>query len=323
MPVTHGSVADRLEIAPEVAAALAESRPVVALESTLISHGLPYPQNLQVATASESAVRETVGAVPATVAVRDGRLLVGLDAASLEGLATAPAGSVRKAARPSLAVALAEGGWAATTVSATMIAAFAAGIRVFATGGIGGVHRGALDASPSGTPPSLDISSDLEELGRTAMAVVCAGPKAILDVPATLEYLETRGVPVITIGQPHVPGFFARSSGIPSPAASSDVEGAAGIVAAHLGLELGSGALVCVPVPADLALPDDVARDAVERAVADAEAAGIVGPALTPWLLARIATLTDGRSVPANTALIVNNARVAASLAAALTDRLS
>jgi pseudouridine-5'-phosphate glycosidase len=316
------NVADRLVVAPEVAAALADGRPVVALESTLISHGLPYPQNLDVATASEAAVRETGEAVPATVAVRDGRLLVGLDRASLEALATAPAGSVRKAARPSLAAALAEDGWAATTVSATMIAAFAAGIRVFATGGIGGVHRGALHASASGARPSFDISSDLEELGRTAMAVVCAGPKAILDVPATLEYLETRGVPVITVGQDEVPGFFARSSGIPSPAVGRDVEAAADIVAAHLGLGLGSGALVCVPVPADMALPDDVARGAVERAIADAEAAGIVGPALTPWLLARIAELTEGGSVPANTALIVNNARVAASLAASLVGRL-
>jgi pseudouridine-5'-phosphate glycosidase len=318
MAATAGSVADRLVVAPEVVAALAEGRPVVALESTLISHGLPYPQNLEVATASEAAVRATPGAVPATVAVRDGRLLVGLDAASLEALATAPAGSVRKAARPSLAVALAEGGWAATTVSATMIAAFTAGIRVFATGGIGGVHRGALDASASGTAASLDVSSDLEELGRTAMAVVCAGPKAILDVPATLEYLETRGVPVITVGQTEVPGFFARSSGIASPAVAWDVGAAARIVAAHLGLGLESGVLVCVPVPEDLALPDDMARDAVERAVADADAAGVVGPALTPWLLARIAAITDGRSVPANTGLIVNNARVAASLAAAL-----
>jgi pseudouridine-5'-phosphate glycosidase len=201
------SVADRLVVAPEVAAALAEGRPVVALESTLISHGLPYPQNLEVASASEAAVRETTGAVPATVAVRDGRVLVGLDRAALEALATAPKGSVRKAARPSLAVALAEEGWAATTVSATMIAAAAAGITVFATGGIGGVHRGALDAS-GGAPASLDISSDLEELGRTPMAVVCAGPKAILDVPATLEYLETRGVPVISLGQDEVAGFL-------------------------------------------------------------------------------------------------------------------
>jgi len=295
---------------------------VVALESTLISHGLPYPQNLEVATASEAAVRETTGAVPATVAVHDGRLLVGLDQAALEALATAPAGSVRKAARPSLAVALAEGGWAATTVSASMIAAFAAGIRVFATGGIGGVHRGALDASRSGAPASFDISSDLDELGRTPMAVVCSGPKAILDVAATLEYLETRGVPVVSVGQPEVPGFLARSSGIASPAVAGDIGAASEIVAAHLGLGLGSGVLVCVPVPADVALPDDVARDAVEHAVADAEAAGVVGPALTPWLLARIATLTEGRSVPANTALIANNARVAASLAASLAGRL-
>jgi pseudouridine-5'-phosphate glycosidase len=150
------------------------------------------------------------------------------------------------------------------------------------------------------------------------MAVVCAGPKAILDVPATLEYLETRGVPVISVGQAEVPGFFARSSGIASPAVAWDVAEAAVIVATHLGLGLGSGALVCVPVPEAVALPDDVARDAVERAVADAEAERIAGPALTPWLLARIAALTEGRSVPANTALIVNNARVAASLAAAL-----
>src|SRR5262245_1823148 len=279
-----GSVRERLLVAREVTDALRAGRPIVALESTLISHGLPYPQNIEVASASEAAVRETEGAVPATVAIRDGHFLVGLDAAALEALATAPTGTVRKAARPSLAVALADGGWAATTVSATMMAASAAGIRVFATGGIGGVHRGALDASGSGAPASLDISSDLEELGRTAMAVVCAGPKAILDVPATIEYLETRGVPVIAVGQAEVPGFFARSSGIPAPAVAADIAAAAGIVDAHLGLGLGSGALVCVPVPADVALPDEVARDAVARATADAERAGIHGPALTPWL---------------------------------------
>ncbi|HET8784653.1 MAG TPA: pseudouridine-5'-phosphate glycosidase [Candidatus Limnocylindrales bacterium] len=314
------SIADRLVIAPEVAGALAERRPVVALESTLISHGLPYPQNLEVASASEAAVRETPGAVPATVAVRDGRLLVGLDSASLEALATAPSGSVRKAARPSLALALAEPGWAATTVSATMIAAAAAGITVFATGGIGGVHRGALDGS-GGLPATLDISSDLEELGRTPVAVVCAGPKGILDVPATLEYLETRGVPVISVGQDEVAGFFARSSGIKAPAVAAGVHEAARIVATHLGLGLGSGALVCVPVPEDVALPEDVARDAIARAVAEAETSGIVGPALTPWLLGRIAEITGGRSVRANTALIENDARVAAHLAAALLER--
>jgi len=305
-------IVDRLTVAPEVASAVAASRPVVALESTLISHGLPYPVNLDVARASEAAVRES-GAVPATVAIRDGRLLVGLGAADLEALATAPPGSVRKASRPTLATALAAGGWAATTVSATMIAARAAGIRVFATGGIGGVHRGAV----GGPSPSLDISSDLEELARTPMAVVCAGPKAILDVPATLEYLETCGVPVVTIGQADLPGFYARASGVASPQVAASIEDAAGIAAIHLDLGLG-GVLLCVPVPEAEALHGDLARDAVERAIGEAEVAGIAGPALTPWLLARIATITDGASVRANTALIENNARVAGRVAAAL-----
>jgi pseudouridine-5'-phosphate glycosidase len=310
-------IADRLTVAPEVAAALAEGRPVVALESTLISHGLPYPQNLEVARASEAAVRES-GAIPATVAIHDGRLLVGLDEAALEALATAPAGSVRKAARPSLAVALADGGWAATTVSATMIAAHAAGIRVFGTGGIGGVHRGAL----GGASPSLDISSDLEELGRTPMVVVCAGPKAILDVPATLEYLETHGVPVVTIGQAELPGFYSRTSGLASPQTVPDVAGAAAIVRVHLEMRLG-GVLVCVPAPEAEALPEDLARDAIARAVAEADVAGVRGPATTPWLLARIAEITDGASIRANTALIVNDALVAGRLAVAIdADRL-
>lgn len=313
-------VTERLQIAPEVAAALVSGAPVVALESTLISHGLPWPQNLEVATESEAAVRST-GAVPATVALHGGRILVGLDRAALEALASAPAGSVRKAARPSLAAALASGSWAATTVSATMIAAHAAGIEVFATGGIGGVHRGAIGAAATGTTAStFDISSDLEELARTPVAVVCAGPKAILDVPATIEYLETRGVPVVAVGQDDLPGFFARSAGIRAPETVSDVDAAAELVEAHLGLGFGSGVLVCVPVPAADALPDDVAREAVERAVAEAHDAGVGGPELTPWLLARIAQLTDGASIRANTALIVNDARVAGTLATRLTN---
>ncbi len=311
------SVTDRLLLRSEVASALAEGRPVVALESTLISHGLPYPRNLEVASDSEAAIRES-GAVPATVAIHGGRLLVGLAPEALEALATAPTGSVRKAARPSLAIALADGGWAATTVSATMIAARAAGITVFATGGIGGVHRGALGAPGSSAAPTLDISSDLQELGRTSMVVVCAGPKAILDVPATLEYLETQGVPVISVGQDELPGFFARSSGIPAPYAAPDLAAAAEVVRTHLGLGLGSGVLVAVPVPGDRALPDAVAREAVARAIADADAAGIAGPALTPWLLARIAEITDGASIGANTALIVNDARQAGRLAVLL-----
>jgi pseudouridine-5'-phosphate glycosidase len=263
-----------------------------------------------VASGAEAAVR-AAGAVPATVAIRDGRFLVGLERRDLEALATAQPGSVRKAARPSLATALVAGGWAATTVSATMIVAHAAGIPVFATGGIGGVHRGALHGS-------FDISSDLEELARTPMAVVCSGPKAILDVPATLEYLETRGVPVVAIGQEELPGFIARSAGIAAPASVADVAAAAVLARVHLGLRLGSGILVCAPVPSTEAVPDDVAAHAVERAVDEAQREGIMGPALTPWLLARIGSLTDGASIRANTALIVNNARVAGELAARL-----
>ncbi|MEO8571847.1 MAG: pseudouridine-5'-phosphate glycosidase [Chloroflexota bacterium] len=307
---------DRLAISPEVSAALAEGRPVVALESTLISHGLPYPQNVEVASASEAAIR-AAGAVPATVAIHGGRVLVGLDPDALHALATAPADSVRKASRPSLAAALADGGWAATTVSATMIAADAAGVRVFATGGIGGVHRGAL-AGLGGAAPTFDISADLEELARTPVAVVCAGPKAILDVAATLEYLETRGVPVLSVGQPELPGFYARSAGIAAPASVADIRAAAVLVGTHLALGLGGGILVCIPVPAADALPDEVARDAVERAIAETAKAGIGGPALTPWLLARIAVLTDGASVRANTALIVNDAAAAGTLAVVL-----
>ncbi len=303
-------ITGRLVVAPAVREALEGGRPVVALELTLISHGLPWPQNLDVATRAEAAVHAS-GATPATVAIHDGRLLVGLEPAALETLATAPPGSVLKAARPSLAMALATPGWAATTVSATMIAAHAAGVRVFATGGIGGVHRGAVAAS-------FDISSDLEELARTSMAVVCAGPKSILDVPATLEYLETRGVPVVAIGQPEMPGFFARAAGVAAPASVSDVAAAAELARVHLGLALGGAILVCVPVPAEDAVPDEGARAAIEVAVADAARDGITGPALTPWLLARIGTLTDGASIRANTSLIVNNARVAGELAARL-----
>lgn len=314
MAIPRG-VRERLVLAPPVAKALSEGDPVVALESTLISHGLPYPANLEVATAAEAAVRDA-GATPATVAIRDGRILVGLTEADVEALATAEAGTVRKAARPSLAGALAAGGWAGTTVSATMIAAHAAGITVFATGGIGGVHRGAIGGAGQAT--TLDISSDLEELARTPVAVVCAGPKAILDVPATLEYLETRGVPVIAIGQEELPGFFARSAGIAAPESVPDAAAAARVLRTHFALGLGSGAVIAVPLPAADALPDGQARDAVERAVREADDAGIRGPALTPWLLARIAELTGGASVRANTALIVNDARVAAELAIGL-----
>jgi pseudouridylate synthase len=311
------ALAARLVLAPPVATAIRDGHPVVALESTLISHGLPYPQNLDVARASEAAVAAS-GAVPATIAVRDGRLLVGLEDADLEMLARAAMGSVLKAARPSLALALARDGWAATTVSATMIVAHTAGIRAMATGGIGGVHRGALGAPGSPLAPTLDVSSDLEELAITPMAVVCAGPKAILDVRLTLEYLETRGVPVVAVGQDELPGFYSRSSGIAAPQSVADLHAAAELAATHLALGLGSSILLCVPVPEADALPAGVARDAVERALEEADAARMGGPGLTPWLLARIAELTGGASVRANTALIVNNAAAAGRLAVAM-----
>ncbi len=303
----------RLTIAQAVGDALAAGRPVVALESTLISHGLPYPANLEVARASEAAVR-SAGAEPATVAVRDGHLLVGLDDAALRALATAEPGSVRKVARPSLAAGLAAGGWAATTVSATMIAAHAAGIAVLATGGIGGVHRGSFD----GPRPSLDVSADLDELARTPVAVVCAGPKAILDIPRTLEYLETRGVPVVTIGQAGLPGFYSRQSGFPSPSWVADEASVVDVVRTQLDLGLGAGILVCTPVPDAVALAPEEVGAAIERALGEADAAGVAGPDLTPWLLGRLAELTDGASVRTNTALIVHDAEVAGRLAAGL-----
>ncbi len=305
--------ADRLSIAPEVAEALRDGTPVVALESTLISHGLPYPQNVEVATGSEAAVRSS-GAVPATVALHEGRLLIGLTADQLEALGTAPRGSVLKVSRPNLGFAVASGGWGATTVAATMIAAQAVGIRVFATGGIGGVHIGAID----GDRPSFDISADLDELARTRVAVVCAGPKAILDVPRTLEYLETRGVPVVVIGIDEVPGFYSRRSGIRAPSHVPDVAGAAAVVRAHETMGLTSGLVICNPVPEADALPLDVAREAIGQALREAEITGVTGGAVTPWLLARVAAITNGASVRANIALIRDNARVAGLLAAEL-----
>jgi len=308
--------ADHIAIAPEVADALASGVPVVALESTLISHGLAYPHNVEVATASEAAIRSN-GAVPATVALNEGRLLVGLSRDELEALATAPAGSVRKVSRPNLGAAIASGGWGATTVAATMIAAESAGIRVFSTGGIGGVHRGAL-GSGGGAPASFDISADLDELARTPVAVVCAGPKAILDVPLTLEYLETRGVPVVAVGIDELPGFYSRRSGIPAPVSVPDIEAAAAVIRAHEALGLHSGVVVCNPVPEADALDQDVAHEAIERALREADEAGITGGAVTPWLLARVAAITGGASVTANVALIVDNARVGGLLAAAL-----
>jgi pseudouridine-5'-phosphate glycosidase len=296
-----------VEISRSVESALASGRPVVALESTLITHGFAAPLNLEAARRAEAAVRAG-GAEPATVAVRDGRLIVGLSDDELTALAAAPA--PRKASRATLALALSEGGWAGTTVSATMIAAHLAGIRVFATGGIGGVHRGGAQ--------TLDISADLDELARTPVLVVCAGPKSMLDIDLTLEYLETRGVPVLGWGTTELAGFYARSSGRTLAGSVADAEAAARVAQTHWSLGMGSGLVIAAPLPAESALGADEAEQAIATATAEAEAAGIHGQATTPWILARVAALTDGRSVRANLALIENNARIAAQIATAL-----
>lgn len=298
-----------LDLRAEVAAALAEGRPVVALESTLITHGLPYPINVETAVAMEAAVR-SAGAVPATIAVLGGRITVGIGPAEIEYLAGRPAGSVRKCSRRDLSIAIALKEDAATTVAGTMIVANMAGIRVFATGGIGGVHRG----------HPFDVSADLRELGQTPVAVVCSGAKSILDLPLTLEYLETQGVPVIGFGTDTLPSFYSRSSGLPIDARVETPEAAAAIIAAAGRLALGHGLLITVPVPEADEMPAAAAEAAIAQATAEADAQGIHGKALTPFVLDRVTTLTEGVSRRANVSLLVNNARVAGAIASALVD---
>lgn len=296
-----------LRLAPEVADALAADRPVVALESTLVTHGLARPDNLRAARAAEAAVRAG-GATPATIAIHEGAVLVGLSDAQLEQLAVAE--DPLKASRQNFAAALSREGWSGTTVAATMIAAHAARIRVFATGGIGGVHRGGAQ--------SFDISADLEELARTPVAVVSAGPKSILDARLTLEYLETRGVPVVGWATDDLPGFFTATSGERVPIRVNDAAEAAALIDRHWSLGLASGLVFAVPAPESSAMTADEADTAIEQALSDADAAGIHGPASTPWVLTRVAELTNGRSVVANLALIEHNAAIAASIAALL-----
>jgi len=304
MPERH---LEYLSVRADVARAIAERRPVVALESTVIAHGLPHPRNLDLARGMEALVRER-GALPATVAVLDGRIRVGLDDEDLERLATDPA--VRKVSRRDLPVVLATGEAGATTVAATMIAAELAGIRVFATGGIGGVHRGAED--------SFDVSADLEELARTPVAVVCAGAKAILDLPKTLEVLETRGVPVVGLGTDRFPAFYTADSGFGVDHAAADAAEAARILKAKWTLGLSGGVVVATPIPAGAALAKAEVDAAIAAAVADAAVRGVAGKALTPFLLRRMEEITGGRSVEANVALLRNNAAAAADLAVAL-----
>ena len=293
-----------LDIAPEVAAALDEGRAVVALESTIVSHGLPRPRNLALARAAEAEIRET-GATPATIAVLDGRLRIGLSDAELVRLAEAE--GVAKLSRADLAACMAAGGTGATTVAATMIAAARAGIAVFATGGIGGVHRG--------WETSLDISADLQELAQSPVTVVAAGAKAILDLPATLEVLESLGVPVIAVGQDEFPAFWSRRSGLSAPLRMDDPAEIARAHRLRAALGLPGGQLVANPVPAEAEIPADEIAPLIARAAEEVAARGVTGKAVTPALLSRLLELTEGRSLEANVALVLNNARLAARIA--------
>lgn len=295
----------------DVAEAQQNGTPIVALESTIITHGMPYPQNLEVALQVEADVR-AAGAVPATIAVIDGILHIGLDADALRKLAEMPDKGVpvAKLSRADLAVTMATGGTGATTVAATMIAANYAGIAVFATGGIGGVHQGASE--------SFDISADLMELAQTPVTVVAAGAKAILDIPKTLEMLETQGVPVIAYGQDNLPAFWSRSSALKAPLR---LDSAAEIARAHqmrATLGLPGGQLVANPVPEADEIPSKALAPIIAQAQQEATEQGITGKAVTPFLLARIFTLTQGKSLDANIALVRNNARLAGEIACEL-----
>lgn len=293
-----------MQIAPEVADALKNRRPVVALESTLITHGLPYPANVETALAMEAAVRES-GAAPATIAILKGKITVGISPDAVEQLGSLPSGSVRKCSRRDFAIAVGLGEDAATTVAGTMIVAHKAGISVFATGGIGGVHRG----------QPFDVSADLMELGRTPVAVVCSGAKSILDLPLTLEVLETQGVPVIGLGTETLPAFYSRSSGLPIDACVETPQQVAQIISAAQRLGLGHGLLITVPVPAADELLTETAEAAIQQATDEAYAQGVHGKAITPFVLGRVAELTEGESRRANTSLLVNNARTGGQIA--------
>ena len=298
-----------LDVAPEVAAALAEGRPVVALESTIISHGMPYPQNVETALKVEQVIRDN-GAVPATIAVLGGRLKAGLSADEIEYLGKKGAG-VTKASRRDLAVLVARGEDGATTVTTTMMIAHMAGIKIFATGGIGGVHRGA--------ETTMDIAADLEELAQTDVMVVCAGAKSILDLGLTLEYLETHGVPVIGYGTRELPAFYTRHSGFSVDYEIDTPEELARAFRVQHELGLRGGMLVTNPIPEEYSMDANVINAAIDEAIREAAEQGIHGKETTPFLLAKVKELTGGDSLDANIQLVFNNARLAARTAAAYT----
>ncbi len=299
-----------LDIAPDVARALGEGRAVVALESTIISHGMPYPQNVETALSVESIVREN-GAVPATIAVIGGRLKAGLSKGEIEYLGRTGT-AVAKASRRDLPVLVSRGADGATTVATTMIVAAMAGISIFATGGVGGVHRGA--------ETTMDISADLEELSMTPVMVVCAGAKSILDLGLTLEYLETKGVPVIGYRTEELPAFYTRTSGFGVDFRLDTPEEIARAFHAKIGMGLKGGMLVANPIPEAYSMNPDIINDAIARAVDDAKALGIRGKDTTPFLLSKIKDLTGGDSLASNIRLVYNNAALAARTACALCD---
>lgn len=300
-----------LDISPEVAAALAEGKPVVALESTIISHGMPWPQNYETARQVEQIIRDA-GAVPATIAILNGRLKAGLSDAEIQVLAKAGQ-DVAKCSRRDLPYVIARGQHGATTVAATMIIADLAGIRVFATGGIGGVHRGAQQ--------SFDISADLQELAHTSVAVICAGAKSILDLALTREYLETQGVPVLGYQTETLPAFYTRDSDeTVDYRLDSDAE-IADFLAAKWALGLEGGVVIANPIPAEFAMEKVAIDAAIEQALSEAQQQGISGKASTPFLLARVAELTGGDSLASNIQLVFNNARLAAGIATQLSQR--
>ena len=296
-----------LTYSAEMAQARATGQPIVALESTIITHGMPYPQNVETARQVEAEIRAH-GAVPATIAVIDGTLHIGLEEAQLTALGQAR--NVAKLSRADIAACIAQGGTGATTVAATMIAAHLAGIEVFATGGIGGVHRGA--------ETSFDISADLQELAQTPVTVVAAGAKAILDLPKTFEVLETLGVPVIAFGQDHLPAFWSATSDLPAPLRMDSAEAIAQAARTRAAMGLTGGQLVCNPIPHTAEILADTLAPVIAQALEEADAQGIAAKAVTPFLLDRIFQLTDGRSLEANIALVLNNARLAAAIAVAL-----
>lgn len=298
-----------MQYSPEVARARAAGTPIVALESTIITHGMPYPQNVQTARKVEAVVRDG-GATPATIAVLNGQLHIGLTDAQLEQLGQAA--EVAKLSRADFAACLATGGTGATTVAATMIAAHLAGIHVFATGGIGGVHRGA--------ELSFDISADLHELAQTPVTVVAAGPKAILDVPKTLEVLETLGVPVITFKQNDIPAFWSCHSGLPSPLRMDSAADIARAQTIRARLGLPGGQLVGNPIPKADEIPQEDLTPIIAQALSEADAQGVSAKSVTPFLLQRIFELTDGKSLTANIALVMNNARLATEIAREITS---